>query len=94
MLGLALGGLETRILFALSTFRSTVSCPCDVAIISGLKFRVPAPILEDVDISYNVIRFNGSLLKENEFRQRAGPEVDAAWASLGVNCRFLAQNAA
>jgi hypothetical protein len=44
--------------------------------------------LKDVDISYNVIGFNGSLLKANEFRKDAGPEVDAAWESLGVNCRY------
>jgi hypothetical protein len=46
-----------------------------------------APIQKDVDLSYNVIRFNGSLLKENVFRQDAGLEVDAAWASLGVDCK-------
>ena len=32
--------------------------------------------------------FNGSLLKENVFRQEAGPEVDAAWESLGVGCAY------
>jgi hypothetical protein len=46
-----------------------------------------APILKDVDNSYHTVRFNGSLLKENVFRQEAGPEVDAAWASIGVNCQ-------
>jgi hypothetical protein len=45
-----------------------------------------APILKEVDNSYHAVRFNGSLLKENIFRQEAGPEVDAAWASIGVNC--------
>ena len=46
-----------------------------------------APVVEEVDIKYDVVRFNGSLLKENIFRQSAGPEVDAAWGSLGVNCK-------
>lgn len=46
-----------------------------------------SPILQDVDISYDIVNFNGSLLKENVFRQDAGPEVDAAWASLGVDYR-------
>jgi hypothetical protein len=48
-----------------------------------------APILKEVDNSYHTVRFNGSLLKENVFRQEAGPEVDAAWASIGVNCQSL-----
>lgn len=47
---------------------------------------LPAPVVRDVPIKYDVVRFNGSLLKENIFRQTAGPEVDAAWESLGVNC--------
>lgn len=37
-------------------------------------------------MSYEVVAFNGSLMKENKFRKAAGPEVDAAWASLGVEC--------
>ena len=27
-------------------------------------------------------------MKENSFRKEAGPEVDAAWASLGVHCKI------
>lgn len=38
---------------------------------------------------YDVIRFNGSLLKANVFRQPAGPEVDAAWESLGTDYRSV-----
>jgi hypothetical protein len=45
--------------------------------------------MEDVDISYQLVQFNGSLLKENVFRQSAGPEVDAAWESLGVDCEYF-----
>ena len=48
-----------------------------------------ASVVKHVDISYNTIRFNGSLLKENIFRQDAGPEVDAAWQSLGIDCKSL-----
>ncbi|KAJ5281326.1 hypothetical protein N7478_006698 [Penicillium angulare] len=33
--------------------------------------------------------FNGSLVKENIFRQDASPEVDAAWDSLGINYRSV-----
>jgi len=49
-----------------------------------------SPILRDVDMSIQMVRFNGSLLKENSFRKTAGPEVDAAWESLGVGYRSLA----
>ncbi|KAK0653337.1 Cyclochlorotine biosynthesis protein O [Lasiodiplodia hormozganensis] len=49
-----------------------------------------SPLWGEVDISYEVIQFNGSLLKENIFRQDASPEVDAAWESLGVNYRGVA----
>ncbi|OJJ45071.1 hypothetical protein ASPZODRAFT_70555 [Penicilliopsis zonata CBS 506.65] len=48
-----------------------------------------SPLLKDVDIEYTVQRFNGSLLKENIFRQQASPEVDAAWEALGVNYRSI-----
>ncbi|OAL52345.1 hypothetical protein IQ07DRAFT_620013 [Pyrenochaeta sp. DS3sAY3a] len=44
-----------------------------------------SPIVKDVGITYNTIRFNGSLLKANAFRLDAGPEVDAAWKSLGAD---------
>ena len=50
--------------------------------------HTPAPVLKDVEISYNTIRFNGSLFKENVYRQAAGPEVDAAWQSIGVDCEY------
>ncbi|KAJ5301974.1 hypothetical protein PENANT_c057G02157 [Penicillium antarcticum] len=44
-------------------------------------------VMREVGIEYNLQEFNGSLLNENIFRQDAGPEVDAAWESLGVNYR-------
>jgi len=45
-------------------------------------------VIKDLDISYGMVTFNGSLLKENVFRQGAGPEVDAAWTFLGVDCKY------
>ncbi|KAL1594458.1 hypothetical protein SLS60_010218 [Paraconiothyrium brasiliense] len=41
--------------------------------------------MDDIPIHYTQVRFNGSLLKPAIFRQDAGPEVDAAWKSLGVD---------
>ena len=41
---------------------------------------------KDVDIRYTPQRFNGSFMHANVYRQDAGPEVDAAWEALGVNC--------
>jgi hypothetical protein len=43
-------------------------------------------MLEDIDISYDVVQFNGTFVRENIYRQGAGPEVDAAWEALGVGC--------
>ncbi|OJJ86271.1 oxidase ustYa family protein [Aspergillus glaucus CBS 516.65] len=40
-------------------------------------------------VSYHEQRFNGSFLKENAFRQDAGPETDAAWASIGADFRAV-----
>ncbi|CAG8067396.1 unnamed protein product [Penicillium salamii] len=46
-------------------------------------------ITREVGIEYSPQMFNGSLLKENTFRLDAGPEVDAAWESLGINYRSI-----
>ncbi|KAL4758356.1 oxidase ustYa family protein [Aspergillus foveolatus] len=46
-----------------------------------------APVIANVPIKYHRQRFNGSFLKENVYRQDAGPEVDAAWEALGANYR-------
>ncbi|KAL4923547.1 oxidase ustYa family protein [Aspergillus undulatus] len=48
-----------------------------------------SPVLSDVPIKYHQQRFNGSLFKENIYRQDAGPEVDAAWEALGANYRAI-----
>ncbi|KAF2772217.1 hypothetical protein EJ03DRAFT_267267, partial [Teratosphaeria nubilosa] len=44
-----------------------------------------SPLLEEVDIRYNAVDFNGSFFEETIYRQRPSPEVDAAWDALGVN---------
>ncbi|RDW82951.1 hypothetical protein BP5796_04442 [Coleophoma crateriformis] len=49
-----------------------------------------SPILKEVDQSVQLVQFNGSFMKESDFRLEAGPKVDAAWASLGVGYRSLA----
>jgi hypothetical protein len=46
-----------------------------------------APILHDLDLELRTLQFNGSFLHANIFRQPAGPDVDAAWESLGINCQ-------
>jgi hypothetical protein len=40
-------------------------------------------------MSYEIVTFNGSLFKENVYRQSAGPEVDAAWEALGIDCEHI-----
>ena len=45
-----------------------------------------APITEDIDITYSMVKFNGSFEKENIYRQDPSPEVDAAWDDLGGKC--------
>ena len=46
-----------------------------------------SPVIEDVDITYDTVKFNGSFFSEDIFRQPASPEVDAAWEALGVDYR-------
>ncbi|MCJ1332214.1 hypothetical protein MMC10_008906 [Thelotrema lepadinum] len=46
-----------------------------------------SPVIQEVDIEFDVVHFNGSLFKRNLFRQDAGSEVDEAWESLGVDYR-------
>jgi hypothetical protein len=48
-----------------------------------------APLTEDLDLTYHTVRFNGSLMHENIYRQSASPEVDAAWEALGIDCTLL-----
>jgi hypothetical protein len=37
------------------------------------------------------VQYNGSFFKLTAFRKDAGPEVDAAWQSLGIDCVYLQQ---
>ncbi|PNH38428.1 hypothetical protein VD0004_g8398 [Verticillium dahliae] len=46
-----------------------------------------SPVLRDIDVTYSTKYFNGSFLKENIYRQKGSPEVDAAWEALGVDYR-------
>lgn len=48
-----------------------------------------APVVRDVTPNWHVQLFNGSFLHQNVYRQSAGPEVDAAWDALGINCKCL-----
>ncbi|KAF2463585.1 uncharacterized protein BDR25DRAFT_337742 [Lindgomyces ingoldianus] len=48
-----------------------------------------SPLVKEVQPNWHVVHFNGSFLKENVYRQSAGPEVDAAWSALGVDYRSL-----
>lgn len=64
-------------------------CMCPPTTIQSLtNDKWIAPILKEVDTSLHPVLFNGSFMKENEFRKDAGPEVDAAWESIGVNCKL------
>ncbi|CZT50263.1 uncharacterized protein RSE6_11209 [Rhynchosporium secalis] len=51
-----------------------------------------SPILKEVDNNYHMVRFNGSFMKENDFRLIGGPDskVDAAWESLGIDYSSVA----
>jgi hypothetical protein len=72
------------IALAYGTVRDTVCCRR--AAIPSHELTDPAPIVKDVGVTYSPVRFQGSLLKSNVFRLDAGPEVDAAWKSLGADC--------
>lgn len=51
--------------------------------------QFPAPILDDIPLTYSLTKFNGSFLHENIYRQSASPVVDSAWEALGINYRSL-----
>jgi len=48
-----------------------------------------SPILKDVDIKYETVRYNGSFFHETVYRGDASPEVDKAWTDLGVDYRAM-----
>jgi hypothetical protein len=47
-----------------------------------------APLLDNMDVSYHVEKFDGRFVNENIYRQVGSPEVDAAWEALGVGCKW------
>ena len=57
-------------------------------LVKSVLLILSAPIIKDVEITYNQVQFNGSLLVSNAYRLDAGPEVDAAWKELGVDCKL------
>lgn len=52
------------------------------------RTTLPSPVTKDVRITYQTTTFDGSFFEENKFRKDGSPEVDEAWASLGVNCKI------
>jgi len=63
--------------------------PWDADMFCTRRTTQGSPLLEDISISYNTVRFNGTFLYENIYRQSASPEVDAAWEALGANYRSV-----
>ncbi|POS71687.1 hypothetical protein DHEL01_v209921 [Diaporthe helianthi] len=59
----------------------------DLDAVCGSYTAQYSPVLEDVDIKYDFVQYNGSFLEETIYRQRASPAVDEAWEALGVNAR-------
>lgn len=49
-----------------------------------------SPLLNDVDIKYSMVDYNGSFFHPTVYRGDPSPEVDAAWEALGVDYRALA----
>jgi hypothetical protein len=49
----------------------------------------PSPLLDEIDIQYSVVDYNGSFFHETIYRQDPSPEVDAAWEDLGIDYRAL-----
>ena len=92
VLGLWIGrkSIETESGYCISKVSNYCECMMDNIVGDGwIAANVfSAPLLEDVEIEYEMVRFNGSLLHENIFRQSGSPEVDAAWESLGTDCSY------
>jgi hypothetical protein len=71
-----------------------IALPCMSHSCHSYQANRVAPVIQEVEIEFETVSFNGSLFKKNAYRQDAGPEVDAAWEALGVDCmpRFFAWN--
>ncbi|KAJ8061659.1 hypothetical protein OCU04_009460 [Sclerotinia nivalis] len=48
-----------------------------------------SPILDNVDIKYETVRFNGSLFTNTIYREDPSPEVDEAWYNLGTKYKAM-----
>lgn len=54
-----------------------------------LTKRTPdSPLLQELDIKFHTVSYNGSFMKETVYRGKPSPEVDAAWSALGADCKF------
>lgn len=74
--------------FAVHMFLDIVSLPLtSFGENSAQAYDRIAPLVDEVSVKYHLDSFDGAFLKENIFRQDASPDVDAAWDSLGVNCK-------
>lgn len=73
-----------------TVYRSTVSQgrPYDHSHSMFSTNDAVAPIMDEVDMNFRTIQFNGSFVHENVYRQDAGPDVDEAWEALGVECKY------
>jgi len=47
-------------------------------------------LVNELDISYSTVSYNGSFFHETIYRGDASPEVDDAWEALGVDYRAIA----
>ena len=45
--------------------------------------------MDEIDMDFHDVQFNGSFIHENVYRQDAGPDADMAWEALGVGCELL-----
>jgi hypothetical protein len=50
-----------------------------------------SPIPDFINISYQMVRFNGSLMHSTVYRElgSSGFKVDEAWEALGIHCKVL-----
>ena len=81
ILSIVLGVFLNQVFFPVPSPDANKICPPHIQHYS--------PVLKEVDTKMHIEHFNGSFLYLNAFRGDAGPETDAAWESMGVNCEFL-----
>lgn len=75
-------------------YQSTVRQNLSAGLVSNVLFAddTAAPIMDQLDVNFHVVQFNGSFVHENIYRQDAGPMVDEAWEALGVGCEDIEQS--